>query len=98
MDREKTYREYCFKYGVLTLCYLMKEYESIQEYEECQIILNAINKLSEKFDMYLPTIFDDKAKRWLDIQLITMTETNGVTLVGNIPYYAEQIMNEFPIY
>lgn len=92
--KEILYRRSAFKYGVITLCYLIDIYSKEENYEECQIILDVINSLSEKYEMWIPKKFDDQAKLWLKVKLKKITGTNGETIIHNLPFYAGMIKSE----
>jgi len=94
LTRTEQYVRACFSYGVITLCYMIEEYAKEENFEECQIILDAINIISKMIGEEVPTHFDDKAKRWLRLQLIPFTETDGSVIINNLPLYAEHIKNK----
>lgn len=93
--KTKIYRSMCFKYGVITLCYLIEQYSEEENYEECQIILDAILQLSDKFNMKLPTKFDKNAFKWLKYELASINPNSDVDFyIETTPYYANKIKKE----
>jgi hypothetical protein len=93
-EKEVKYKQLCYKYGVITLCFLIDEYAKQEEYEECQIILNAINQLSEKWGEIYPTTYDDYSKRWFERNIRKITGTDGYFIIDNMPYYIEQVKKD----
>ena len=95
MEKEKIYRTLCFKYGVLTLCYLITEYAKEENYEEAQIILNAINSLNKDFDGDFPTVFNDKAVAWYYEKISKCLDKRpSYVTVDNLPHYAKELKSE----
>ena len=54
----KRYEDCIIKYGVISVCYLLKEYEKIEKYEECHIILSAIQDHNSITSQNLPTTYE----------------------------------------
>lgn len=46
--KNRTYRRALFSYGVTPLLLLMEQYETAEDYTECALILNVINKVNEE--------------------------------------------------
>lgn len=76
-----------YRYGFITLCYLIQEYEKEENYEECAIILSALNKHNDILKDSLPTrMNDDCIKYWKD----SFMEFGLSGTFGNVKYYAEE--------
>ncbi len=93
---ENPYRRMCFKYGVLTLCYLLDEYTREENYEECRIIYDAIVSIKKTFNIELPTTYSEAESRlWL---LSTLNEANDTLainmIIRNIPSNAEKLKKD----
>lgn len=88
--KRQRYLQGLFGYGFITLCYLIEKYEAEGNYEECQIILDAIQEVNSIRKLDLPTKYDDKAWQYF---LDAMGEfgLSGKITASNIPYYAELI-------
>lgn len=53
------YRLYLFQYGLLSVLYVMKYFESMEQYEECEIICIAIAEQSERLNIDISTQLND---------------------------------------
>ncbi len=92
-DRELKKKKYvtsAFFYGFIVLCYLITEYEKAEDYEECGIIIEAINDYNEAHNMDIPTYFNDEAKEYF-IKLFNHNNMSGETAIKNLPAYAEEV-------
>lgn len=92
--KENRYVQALFAYGIIPLTLLLEEYEREQNFEECEIIYNAIcyvNKYTEVIDNEeLPTKYSPN--------LIQTVKSNfnkfgfkGEIAINNTPYYIEEI-------
>jgi transcription elongation factor GreA-like protein len=57
--KKTRYHEALYKYGILTLCYLIREYEETQNFEECAVILEAIREHNEVMKDDIPTKYEE---------------------------------------
>lgn len=90
-----------FQFGFITLCYLIDEYAALEDYEECSVILEAIQAVNEGFKLDLPTRFDGDAKKYFlnaKKQLITILDMDGKRMLSRIPEYAEIVKQDLSIY
>ncbi len=89
-EKVKIYKRSIFLYGFITLTYLMSKYENLGRYEDCQMILDALNSCNKELGLGLPTKYDDNAWQYFldSMQGFNMT---GEHSAKNIPYYAEVI-------
>lgn len=55
--RMKRYEDCIIKYGVIAVCFLLSEYERLEKYEECHIILTAIQSHNAATYQSLPTTY-----------------------------------------
>lgn len=53
--RKEKYRNGLTTYGVSTLCYLIEEFEALEDYEECAIIKDVIEEFNVEMKETLPT-------------------------------------------
>lgn len=94
-DKINFYVSMCYKYGVITLCYLIEEYSSQENYEECNMIYKAIKKIDNNFNVNLPTTYDDKSFIWLKKELLIINPNFNVDIyIRNTPYYADEIKKQ----
>jgi hypothetical protein len=97
-DKINFYVSMCYKYGVITLCYLIEEYSNEENYEECNIIYKAIKKIDNNFNLNLPTTFDDNSFKWLKKELLSINPNfNFDTYIDSTPHYANQIKKEIKL-
>lgn len=77
-------------YGFLPFLYLLQEYEDAEEYENCQIIFDAMNEMSEIWGLLLPTRLNKYA---IDYYFKTMegSKFKGHEAFENIPLFVNQI-------
>lgn len=88
------YKECLFRYGFITLCYLIDKYENEENYEECQVIYDAIEYVSKhsgrKMSTKLPTKLDANCMRQFKDAFYSMGLTGDTTL-KNLPHYANEV-------
>ena len=95
MTRKEIYKKSMIQYGFLTLLFIMKKHEDLENYEECQLILDVINAKEFK-SLNLPTKYNKDSidfvrKAFTDIGL------TGNFAISNIACYAEEIEKKLKI-
>lgn len=87
------YRIYIFTYGILSVLYVLKRLEKVENYEECQKIIDAIKEQEERLDIKLHTVI---SKELINEVIDTYKKFNltGVNLIENSKYYADIIIDE----
>lgn len=85
--RKKTYEDGLLSYGIMTLCYLMREFEKQENYEECQIIYEVISESNRDLNLNLPTKYEDCVP-YLEKEVDKRHFTH---LVKNVPEYAREL-------
>ncbi|WP_187260769.1 hypothetical protein [Pontibacter beigongshangensis] len=94
-----TQKKYCiyqagmFKYGFLTLAALIKELEDQEEYEECRIIYEVMREQGRRFNMQLPTTYDEKAIAYFKKEMRSLGYEPEVSLY-NLPEYVQMLKSE----
>lgn len=91
-----TYRKYMFKYGILTIIYVLEKMVDREEYEECQKIMEAIAEQEKRLSVELPR----NASRESIDKLIEVYQQYGVSgshVVENSKYYSGIVLNELDI-
>ena len=86
------YRKYLFMYGVLSVLYVIKYFEDIENYEECQKIIDAINEQEQKLDCKLPKVINKESIEY--ILDIWKHEISDDFLIYSSKYYSELIIKE----
>ena len=95
--RINLYLESIFKYGYITLCYLLSQYEKDEEYRECELILHALQHHQLCYSHKHPTKYNDEAKAELRKELQEFG-FSGDTIIQNIPIYAAEIKKHVRYY
>ena len=90
----KTYTNYLYSYGIVSLLFVCQYFEKIENYEECQKIINAINehnnimKTDKLSTVITKELIDDVINTYKDFKL------TGDNLIDNSQYYAELMILE----
>lgn len=50
--KKSKYNDLIFKYGIVALLYIIKDFEEAENYEECAVIIKAINNINETYLYY----------------------------------------------
>jgi len=79
-------------YGVLSVLYVIKYFEDIENYEECQKIIDAINEQEQKLDCKLPKVINKESIEY--ILDIWKHEISDDFLIYSSKYYSELIIKE----
>ena len=90
----KFYTNKMFLYGILTVLFVLEYFESEEDYEECQIIMNAIAEVEERIKGKL---FTKITKDNIQIVIDTYVNTFGLTgknAVENSKHYRDLILEE----
>lgn len=58
MDKVEKYGICISKYGFIAVCALLQEYESKEQYEECDIIYKAMQKYNDTSRNKMPTTYE----------------------------------------
>ena len=90
MTKKEGYRKALYSYGFITLCYLIDQYECEENFEECQIILDAIKEHNLKMSDSLPTKYDETAKEYFS-KVIKTFNLSGSYILNNIEGYIYDI-------
>lgn len=94
MTKEKIYSQAIWRYGFITLLYIINEHEKNENFEECAIIFNIINNHTERFEMVgCPKYYNDEAVDWLRAEFWKLGHSGDVA-IHNIPSYAQDIKDE----
>lgn len=96
--KKQRYKGAIFSYGIITLLYVLSEYEQAENYEECQIIIESISEFNKYWDFKgkdkLPsTMTGLNIKEFLKdaYALFHMKPDN---YMDNIDYYAELLKKD----
>lgn len=84
--RKEKYRNGLTTYGVSTLCYLIDEFEVVEDYEECAIIKEVIEEFNIEMKETLPTRLSD-CRAYLEKN----TLSNVTAVLDKTPYFAKQL-------
>lgn len=87
------YKKYMFMYGILSVLFVMEHFESIENYEECQKILDAIKQQEKLLGCKLPTRrIELKVKEVIDAY--KKFNLTGKNHLENSKYYSKLILND----
>ena len=78
------------KYGFLPYVYLLEELQAEEQYELCAIVLQVVQEKNEKFDLQLPTHYNDEAIA-IFLREMRNSPNKGYIALRNIPYYADEL-------
>lgn len=87
------YRKYMFMYGILTILELLQHFENIEEYEECQKIIDAIKEQEIRLNTTLYTKITKEAINEV-IETYKKFNLTGKNALENSIYYKNLILNE----
>ena len=95
--RINMYLESIFKYGFITLCYLISQYEEEEEYRECELVLHAMSHHKSCYSHDMPTKYNKEAIQALKDELVKF-QLEGTTIINNLPVYAGEIRSKIAHY
>lgn len=87
----KKYVGYLFRYGILSVLYALEYFESIENYNECASIIEAIRSQEERLDTELFTIINSE-NIGVIIETYHRFHLTGVNLIENSKYCSKLII------
>ena len=87
------YRIHIFKFGILSVLYTLKHFEKLENYEECQKIIDAIKEQEQKLDIKLFTVITKQTIQEV-VDSYKAFNLTGNNAVDNSKYYSEIIIKE----
>ncbi len=97
MNKEiEKYRIKLFKYGILSLLFVLEYLESKEAYLECQNIIDAIRLQEKRLDIELFTVINEKTIQEV-INSYKPFGLTGINAVENSQYYADLIIEELKL-
>lgn len=93
MTTPQYYRKCLFKYGILSVLYVLEHFEKIENYERCQQIIDAIREQEEKLDIKLFTVITKETIQEV-IDNYKNFNLTGKNAVENSKYCAELIIKD----
>lgn len=94
--KRSRYIECIFRYGITPVLLLLQECENNENYEECQIILSAIEYINKNTDGIVIEVLPTKYNPEIIVNLKKEFKKLGLTgniAINNIPNYIEEIKN-----
>ena len=88
-----TYRKYMFMYGIISVLLVRDYFESVENFEECSVIMEAIAEQEIRLDTKFPTVIDDSALNTV-LKVYHEHGQTGVHLLENSQYYCTIILKE----
>lgn len=90
ITRQNIYRDAVYRYGFLPVCLLLEGYADVENYEESQLILNALNTVRNETGTNLPTRFDVDALIFYKEQA-KIKDLNTDAYLDKVKDYAKEI-------
>lgn len=87
------YRIYMFTYGLLSVLFVLKHFESLEMFEECQKIIDAIKEQEQRLNVKLFTVINKEVINEV-IETYNKFNLTGENAVENSKYYSELIIKE----
>lgn len=88
----KDYESLIFKLGILSILFVLEYYQENENYEECKLIIDAINKIEVEKGIRLPRRIDEETKL-IVIHSYKKFNLTGCNAVVNSKHYASLIIN-----
>lgn len=82
--------QYMPEYGFLPFLYLLEEYEKSEQYENCQVIFEVLNEMSQYWGLMLPTRLNDYAIEYY-FKAMKESKQEGRIAFSYMPQYVEEI-------
>lgn len=87
------YRVYMFTYGLLSVLFVLKHFESLEMYEECQKIIDAIKEQEQRLNVKLFTVINKDTIKEV-IETYKKFNLTGENAIEHHKYYSELIIQE----
>ena len=87
------YRIYMFTYGILSVLYVLKHFEDLENYEECQKIIDAIKEQEQRLDIKLFTVINKNTVNEV-VETYKKFNMTGENALENSKYYSDIIVDE----
>ena len=94
-ERTALYIKCIYSYGIIPLLKVLEEYEKVENYEECELIYEAVttvNSYDERHEL-LPTRYTPESIDWLKMNF-SKFGFEGDIAISRIPYYMDKIKGE----
>lgn len=89
------YKESLFSHGIISLCYILSEYEKEEDYEECKILLEVIEGIKKKYDINIPSLYNEVSLKWSKSEMSKLIGKDVSDSFENmIPVYAGEIRDK----
>jgi hypothetical protein len=82
------------RFGIITILHLLKECEQKEMYEECLIIITAIDECNEHLKLNLPTSLDFINVKEYISDCFAEFSLSGYGFENRLPYYIQEIKQE----
>jgi len=89
----KNYRVYLFTYGILSVLFALHYFEDLEDYDECQKIIDAIREQEERLNVKLFTVINKETISEV-IEEYKPFGLTGINVIENSKYYSELIIKE----
>ena len=89
-NKKEKYKDAILHVGIAALTGALRIYELQENYEECQIIIDAINEINLEYNLDLPTQYEEAFQYW--IEALQSHGCTGETAIKNLPFYIENLI------
>jgi hypothetical protein len=87
------YRKYMFKYGILSILFVLEHFEENENFEECKNIIDTIKKEEERLGIKLFTNITQESIEIVKVAYRKFSMT-GLNVIENSKYYSLEIIEE----
>lgn len=87
----RNYESLIFQFGILTVLFVLEYYQSIEDYEECKNIIDALDRIESERGIKLPRRIDEETEL-IVIHSYKKFNMTGKNAVHNSRYYADLII------
>ena len=87
------YRIFMFAYGLLSVLFVLKHFEDLENYEECQKIIDAIKEQEQRLDIKLFTVINKNTVNEV-VETYKKFNMTGENALENSKYYSDIIVDE----
>jgi hypothetical protein len=93
MTKKETYKHYLFIYGITTIIMALRHYERLEDYEECQTIIEFIREQETKLNTKLHTRLTTELKQEVE-KLYKDAGLTGSNFINNSREYSKKVIDD----
>jgi hypothetical protein len=93
MTKKETYNHYLMIYGITTIIMVLRHYESIEDYKECQTIIEFIREQETRLKIKLHTRLTTELKQEVE-GLYKEAGLTGSNFINNSREYSKKVIDD----